>query len=156
MKVFLDVDGVFADFDTALEKLIGGFERHSNDFWKKLATVDNFFYTLEVLPDSLKLIDELANHDLEFLTALPIPTGKLSTADFDKRRWLRRHVSDSIKINTVIGGKNKVKYLVDHPGAVLIDDYPRNIDLWKEHGGIGILHNNVHDTLTECKERGLI
>ena len=158
MKIFLDVDGVFADFDRAIETLgIPRTEHHSNDIWKYLNQVPNFFYKLEVMHGSIEIIKELqaAGHDLEFLTALPIPTGLLATADADKRRWLPEKISSTIPINTVVGGKNKVRWLVNNPGAVLIDDYERNINLWREHGGIGILHTSVKNTLHELKMLGL-
>lgn len=156
MKIFLDVDGVFADFDGRMRELVGEYKQHGNEIWEPIGKIDNFFYKLDMLPGCLKLVTMLQHHDLEFLTALPIPTGKLVTADADKRKWLAEHVSRKIKVNTVIGGKNKALYLKDHPRAILIDDYKRNIDVWHNAGGFGILHTSVENTLSICNENGLL
>jgi len=38
--------------------------------------------------------------------------------------------------------------------AILIDDFPRNIDQFKAAGGIGILHTNTVKTIKELKKLG--
>jgi hypothetical protein len=153
MKIFLDVDGVFADFNKRLSEILTiGDNRHSTKIWSPISREYRFFWHLELIPDSLRLIHvlEKAGHDLEFLTALPLPSGGLVTADEDKREWLNYHVSKTIPVNTIIGGKNKPLWLKKHPGAVLIDDTHRNIELWNAAGGVGILHEqgNVDGTLS--------
>jgi 5'-nucleotidase len=158
MKCYLDVDGVFADFDHYIQNVLGiKEERWSDAIWKPIGEVPNFFGQLPLMEDSLELIVRLDPlFDLEFLTALPQPTGFLNTADADKRKWLAKNVSSTIKVNTIVGGKNKVKFLVDNPGAILIDDYQRNIDLWEEAGGIGILFTSVPATWDKMMKRGLL
>ena len=37
----------------------------------------------------------------------------------------------------------------------LIDDMERNIQQWKDKGGIGILHTSAADTIKQLKELGL-
>lgn len=156
MKIFLDVDGVFADFDKKLNEVCGeDIPRFSDEIWGPLSQVDNLFYTLEVLPNSLKIIEAVKGHDVEFLTALPHLTGKLSTADADKRKWLREHISSTIPINTCIGGKNKPKWLKANPGALLIDDYGRNIRMWEAAGGLTIKHESVDSTLAQLIAMGV-
>lgn len=157
-KIFLDLDGVMANFDKFLRDCNISKETAANDksLWKELGKYYNLFYHLDLMPGSLKLVTMLQHHDIEVLTALPIPTGNLATAAEDKRRWVYENISMQIKVNTVVGGKNKWKWLLENPGSVLIDDYVRNIDLWKEHGGIGILHRSVEGTLLQCEELGLL
>ncbi len=158
MKIYLDLDGVFADFDSRFEELFRNvqIDRHSNDIWKHLASVPSFFANVELMPESTRIISMLQHHDLEFLTALPIPTGTLVTADADKRGWVAKHISRSMKVNTVVGGRNKINYLKTNPGAVLIDDYQRNITLWNDAGGIGILHTSVTSTIEKLDSLGLL
>jgi hypothetical protein len=156
VKVYLDVDGVFADFDKKIAEIAPGHLRMSNEIWEPISKVPNFFATLELMHESLELINILKDYDLEFLTALPRPTGLLYTADSDKRHWLREHVSKTIPINTVEGGVNKVRWLKEHPGSILIDDYQRNIDLWEEHGGIGILFTTVPATIDKLIKRKIL
>lgn len=157
MKVFLDLDGVFADFDQKVDELTGNKyrERHSNDIWKVLDKIPNLFSQLRLIEGSLQIITMLQHHDLEFLTALPEPTGFLVTAATDKHGWIYNNISRRIRVNTCLGGKNKWKYLEYYPGAVLIDDYDRNINLWNEHGGLGILHTDVPSTIEKLIKLGL-
>lgn len=156
MKVYLDVDGVFADFDKKVAEIAPGYTRMSNEIWGPISRVPDFFLELELMVESLDLIRILDGYELEFLTALPQPTGFLYSADADKRAWLKRHVSAAIPINTVVGGVNKVRWLKDNPGSVLIDDYDRNIKLWEEHGGIGILFTNMKETVQRLKDRNIL
>lgn len=156
MKIYLDVDGVFADFDKKLAEIAPGLPRMSNEIWGPISKIPNFFDTLELMEDSLELIDILKDYDLEFLTALPRPTGYLHSADTDKRNWLRRNVSETIPINTVVGGVNKVQWLRANPGSILIDDYDRNIKLWEEYGGIGILFTSVPATIDKLIKRKIL
>ena len=38
--------------------------------------------------------------------------------------------------------------------AILIDDFPRNVDQFKAAGGIGIYHTNTAKTIKELKKLG--
>ena len=38
--------------------------------------------------------------------------------------------------------------------AILIDDFPRNVDQFKAAGGMGIVHTNTSNTLRELKKLG--
>lgn len=159
MKIYLDLDGVFANFDKKVMEIMGGkWDRKSNHIWGPLSREHRVFWHLELIPDALRLISMLRHHDLEFLTALPMPTGALATAKDDKEAWIRKHISRTIPINTIEGGKNKVRWLERTPGAVLIDDFERNINLWNAAGGIGVLHetHNTDKTLEKLEELKLI
>jgi uncharacterized iron-regulated protein len=56
-----------------------------------------------------------------------------------------------LEVITVIGGKNKAKYCKSSED-ILIDDLPRNIDAWKETGGIGVLHTSTLDTIQQLEK----
>ena len=160
-KIFLDVDGVFADFQGACAHRLGHEWIKMSDYelWGNLEKEFHFFYGLDLIPDSTRIITHLMHpslgHHLEFLTALPRPTGRLVSADKDKREWLAENISRHIPVNTVLGGKNKAKY-VTSPTDVLIDDYRRNIDAWVAAGGVGVLHRNIEDTLDQLYRLNLI
>ncbi|HEU6441454.1 MAG TPA: hypothetical protein VFF38_03785, partial [Microvirga sp.] len=59
--VFLDCDGVLADFDSGAAKVFGmppdEFERRFGlkRFWAELAATEDFFNTLDPLPDAMEL-----------------------------------------------------------------------------------------------------
>ncbi len=156
MKMYLDLDGVLANFEKAVTKVTKQYYwgDYSEEFWRYIEKEPHFFYNLDVLPDALAMFDQIYYahaSNVEILTALPHPTGLLNTADQDKRAWVADIVNPNVKVNTIIGGKNKVKYLEDNSGAVLVDDSKRNIDLWFEAGGIGILHTDSHSTIEKLK-----
>lgn len=158
-KIFLDLDGVFADFDKRVSEIIGhGWDRKSNEIWGPLSKQYRLFWHLDLIPDALRIITFLKDHDLEFLTALPEPTGGFVASREDKIAWVRHHISRTIKVNTVVGGKNKPQFLAQFPGAVLIDDYDRNIKLWNEAGGVGVLHEtyNTDGTIGKLEALGFI
>ena len=156
MKIFLDCDGVFAGFSEKVEELLGpDWKNYGDGIWSILEKITHFFDMLDLLENSVKIVDALRHHDLEFLTACPRPAGNFKTAPADKCKWIKRNVASDIPINTIVGGKRKVLWLKENPGAVLIDDYGRNIRLWEEHGGIGIKHECVETTLEKLHVMGL-
>jgi len=161
-KIYVDLDGVMANFEKGIVDLTGihYWDRLSDRFWDRIGEEPNFFYNLDLLPGSFLMLEALlikhGTDIVEILTATPRPTNLLATADEDKRRWVRDLAGDEIVVNTVVGGKNKYKFLEENPRAVLIDDYERNIKLWVEHGGCGILHTDPDSTITKLKLLGLL
>jgi 5'(3')-deoxyribonucleotidase len=158
MKIFLDLDGVFANMDKRIHEICPGLPRFSNEIWGPIAKEYRFFRQLELIPDALRIITMLSHHDLEILTACPeYRTGQpgLFTTEADKREWVAHYISKKMKVNTIVGGKNKPVFLKDNPGAVLIDDYQRNIDVWEAAGGIGILHIDVSGTIQKLHNLNL-
>lgn len=157
--IYLDLDGVFADFNSELKRVrqaFGGRTLDASLEWAAIERIPNFYANLALLPDSLELFKALAHHGdaVEILTALPRPTGHLATATQDKCAWVAKHLSPTIKVNTIYGGINK--HVFAKVGDVLVDDKNSNLGPWREAGGIGVLHKNVKRTLAELAEIGLI
>jgi hypothetical protein len=154
--IYGDLDGVFADFNKAALNLFPDEDYRTinkTKFWNKVKTIDNFFYDLDVIPGSLELLDyvlSIPNSYFSILTALPIPTGKLHNVKEQKTEWVKKHLGNSINVETIIGGKNKGKYC-SSVHDILFDDMQRNIDVWKENGGIGIFHTSPSDTINQLK-----
>ena len=60
-RIFLDCDGVLADFDKAATAILGQTPRRFQQqfslkqFWRKLGSVPDFFAELALLPDAMEL-----------------------------------------------------------------------------------------------------
>lgn len=156
-KIYFDLDGVMANFEKAIVQECGihYWDRTQDKFWHVIDKIPNFYYRLEMLPGAWTMFNQvLSQHGtdvVEVLTGCPQPTGTLVTASADKISWFNDYISPEVIVNTVEGGKNKYKYLEKNPGAILIDDYDRNIKLWIEHGGVGVLHTDVPSTIEKLR-----
>lgn len=156
--IYLDLDGVFADFNGAVQKHCPGliYQQHSKQIWKILETIPHFFSTLDPILPSLKIYDDIAsntNIEMQFLTALPRATGYLKTAQRDKTDWVHEHI-DCAQVNCVSSWEMK-KYFCRGKCDILIDDSPRNIEDWAKAGGTGILHVTLDDTLQQMHQLGI-
>lgn len=161
-KIYFDMDGVLANFDKAMAQMLkkAYWDRSTDEHWSIMEEQDGFFDRLEPLPSAFEMvnfvIEQRGLENVEILTALPNPTGKLANAKQHKIDWAHEYINDKIVVNTIIGGKNKVLWLKDNPNAVLVDDYDRNIKMWNANGGRGILHTDPYSTLEKLRILGEI
>jgi len=155
-RIFVDMDGVVADFLGGVSELIGypltpddkGHVEY--DERKEELTNKRLFRNLKPLPDMYDLIAYIRHTGLpwEILTA----AGKVNRelVVFDKNAWVRRYIDPSVVVTCTMKGSQKAAFA--ETGSVLIDDRKRNIECWEKAGGIGILHTNAKDTIAKLKE----
>jgi len=145
--LFLDCDGVLADFDAGARALLGmspkAFEaRHGRGaFWKRLAAHGNFYGELEEMPDAQRLFQAVRHLKPTILTGLPL--GKWAAPQ--KERWAARHFSGVPIITTMA----RQKHLHMEPGDVLVDDRENHRHLWEDAGGLFVHHRNAEDTIRQ-------
>ena len=153
--IYLDLDGVFADFSSAVSLL--DYTTNPAKAWGIIDKVPHFFSTLDKLEGAKEFYDTLAGIKgvfLSVLTALPQRTNNLVTAAQDKRDWFAKNICPLIPVICTDGWAGKSFYA--EPGAILIDDSLRNIEDWVANGGTGIHHTSIHNTLKELKYLGLV
>jgi len=149
-QLYLDCDGVLADFDTGATAVLGlapkAYEaRHGKGrFWAKLARAPDFYFGLPLLPDAMRLFDAVKHLDPVILTGLP----QGNWAADQKVRWAAKHFPGTRIITTLARDKrNHAK-----AGDVLVDDMLRHAHLWEEMGGIFVHHQSVDETLERLKQ----
>jgi hypothetical protein len=148
-QLYLDCDGVLADFDRGATAVLGldprAFqERHGPArFWQKLASAPDFYFSLPLMPDAMELFDAVRTLDPIILTGLP--RGNWAAAQ--KVRWAAQHFPNTRIITTMARDKR------DHAkaGDVLVDDMVKHRHLWEEAGGIFIHHRNAAETIEQLK-----
>ena len=152
--IYLDMDGVLADFDRGAHKVFGMQPRDmealygAGVFWKKLATTKDFFASLPLMPDAMELFKAVEHTAPIILTGLP--RGKW--AEPQKRKWAEMHFPGVRVITTTAALKKEYC----QPGDVLVDDRDKYRDLWEEAGGIFIHHRNAAISIAQLREKGFI
>lgn len=139
LQVFLDLDGVFADFDARVKHLSGKHpsQLDRSHLWKMINADKRFFAELELIEGCMMLWE--ATRDLEPIFLTGAPANK--TFQQQKREWVARIFGPEFTVHVV---PKKLKQDFSGPHKVLIDDTPENIERWIEKGGYGILHAGNH------------
>ena len=155
--LYLDMDGVVADFDAYAYDVLGlppSGGIYPNDKWSKLTENPRIYRDLKKTPeadDLVKLCKDVCvqfNYDLKFLTAVP-KGNDVPWAFHDKVYWAREHFPT---IPVMFGPFSKDKHIHCKPGDVLIDDRISNIEEWRAAGGFGIHHTDYNSTKTVLDE----
>lgn len=144
-RLFLDCDGVLADFETAATVLLGApsrvFEARygAPTFWRRLANTDDFYGSLPLMADASALYQAVAHLAPTILTGCP----RGGWAEAQKERWAARHFP-GVPIITCMAYNKRAHC---QPGDVLIDDTLKHRHLWEEARGIFIHHRSARDSL---------
>jgi hypothetical protein len=151
--IFLDCDGVLADFDKRAFEIFGQKSREAEDklgsdeFWNRIIASGEFYARLPLMHDAPVLVEGVRRLHPEvapvILTGCP-PGGWSET---QKREW-RDHYFPGVEMITCA---SKDKYKHGKPGDVLIDDFLKYRHLWVEMGGIFIHHKTAEQSLAELE-----
>lgn len=147
MELFVDLDGVLCDFEKSVHEIFGKGPKEIplKDMWRKLASMENFYGDLDWMPDGRDLWGGVKHFNPTILTGIPMGNW----APKQKRSWCYRNLGWDVPVITCFA---KEKQNHAGPDKILIDDTARNIDQWRAMGGIGILHTNANDSLSQLKE----
>jgi len=153
--IYVDMDGVIADFFGGLENFYGV------DHWKQIPDIEssimnfcnsNFFYTLdkyETSDDLIQHVKRITNGDWGICSS-PL-RGDFANSTYWKRRWLEKH-GFMPSVAKCVFTHRKHKYATSTiTGApnILIDDKYTNIEAWNKAGGIAIRYQANEDDLEE-------
>lgn len=148
-KLFVDMDGVLADFDTHYINTVGPLPPKYRTDLAKEADINwcaledaHFFAHCPPMPDMHVLWKALAPLKPIVITGCP-ETGR-ERAEQNKRGWIAKHLGADIEVRCV---RSSEKYLHAAPGDILIDDWEKYKGKWIEAGGIWITHKNALQTI---------
>jgi len=159
MRLYLDVDGVLADFTTGLMRALGipyyypeelySFKPGVWDYFPELK--DRYDVTFEQCNavcnrefwanlnwmfdghDIMRVVRGVS--DIEDICLLTSPMPNLGSAS-GKMAWVEKNLPP-MKKKTIITNVDKGEFAA--PDRILIDDRDENVDSWRAAGGIGIV-----------------
>ena len=153
-RIFLDCDGVLADFDTGFMQLTGINSAEyediygTKDFWTTIHKATDFFGTLPLMPGAQELYDAVAHIRPIILTGCPFGNW----AEHQKFGWRNRRFPGTPMITCL--SRNKRDFC--QPGDILVDDITKYQHLWEQSGGTFVLHTSAESTIQQLKELGVI
>ena len=148
--LFLDLDGVLADFDAGAKALLGmsprAFEEKygKREFWRRLARDRDFYGSLPLMPDAMELFEGVKHLAPTILTGLPLGNW----AAPQKVCWAAEHFPGT-KIITCMA-RDKFRHMTGMD--VLVDDRADHREKWENAGGTFVHHKNARDSLRQLAE----
>lgn len=148
--LFLDLDGVLADFDAGAHMVLGMYpkpfeEKHGKrEFWRRLARANDFYATLPLMPDAMILFDAVRHLEPTILTGLPLGNW----AAPQKVKWAAEHFPGTKIITTM--ARDKYRHMTGMD--VLVDDRADHRSKWEDAGGTFIHHKSARDSLAQLAE----
>lgn len=122
-----DIEGL-----NKLEKLI------SKSTYKPLMKNKTLWANVPIYPEAISFVNWLKKRFKITILSAPVDQDSI----VGKKEWLEKYFPELLEdaLFTV------EKYEYAGANKILVDDRPKNINLWQENGGIGVLHKNVQDT----------
>ena len=162
-KVYLDMDGVLADFDQRFRDISGMEPREFENKYGRKAFWDlideenkvKFWVGIPTMPGAADLVDAVRDYNYELLTS---PSAKKQSY-LGKILWVKNHIGSVFPSKPRINFKKaKEKHLVKPQLAktdILIDDREDTIGRWNAAGGTGIVYKNISQVLNDLGKLGL-
>lgn len=150
LQLFVDMDGVLADFDAHHEAVFGyrSDKLADNVDWKAIRQSKDFYLNIPPMADLAVLWNAIKDNNPIVLTGIP---SSVAEAADNKRAWIRKHLGD-VEVRCCL---SREKYLHAKPGDILIDDWEKHKDLWVKAGGVWITHTSAKDTVARLRSIGL-
>ena len=152
--IFLDCDGVLADFNGRVKLLSGrdvnrdfggalGTVAGAKELWDIIGADGDFYAKLEPLPDAQALYEAVRHLEPTIITGVP---HSYPWAEPQKRDWANRHFP-GVPVITCPSAEKRLH--MKARGDVLIDDWAKYRHLWDQAGGHFILHTSTETSLNE-------
>lgn len=150
-QLWIDCDGVLADFDLAFERKFGHPKRNGvrepfvSQVWEDLEADKGFYRNLPVIPGATVFMDELSRFRPIILTGMPDGDWAYT----QKREWGRENFPGVPMVMCM--SKDKSEYC--QRGDILVDDWLKYKDLWVAARGTFIYFNGDFNATRWTVER---
>jgi len=162
MIIYLDMDGVLADFFGGLE------EKFKVSHWKDIKDINdalaqlkdtNFFWNLKAFDTTYHIVGHIKELTYKYphlgwgICSTPLRNDR-DNCVYWKRRWLESHGLMPSQ-HRLIFTHTKHKFATDRIDGtpnILIDDKHTNVKKWTDAGGLGILWQANRDKISKLEE----
>lgn len=153
-KIYLDMDGVLADFFAEYAKLAGVTTGNYRDIppakqdptLNKMVGTD-FFSRLPKFSTADNLVKLVLKYVKNYGICSSPLRGDHKNSEQHKRIWIKKHLSPQPAEIIITGQKERHAVNPDGSPNILIDDRGVNIVAWRARGGIGIKYQADEDSL---------
>ena len=153
-KIYLDMDGVLADFFAEYAKLAGIKSGNYRDIPPAKAdpTLDkmigtDFFLRLPKFPTADNLVKLVLSYGKVYNICSSPLRGDHKNSEHWKREWIKKNLRPQPAEIIITGQKERHAVNSDGSPNILIDDRGTNIVAWRARGGIGIKYQADEDSL---------
>lgn len=147
MTLYIDMDGVLADFDSHHAAVVGWRPDRTREVdWPAIRVAGRFFAGIPPMPDMRELWEAALPHSPVILTGVP---PEIPEAAVEKREWVRRHLGPRVELVCCL---SRDKALHARPGDILVDDWGKYRPLWEAAGGIWIAHRSAAESVRALRE----
>ena len=143
-KLFIDLDGVLADFHAGYAALTGIEPSKELDDvdWSLVAAAPGFYASLPPVEGLEAFWAYLSSwEDVTVLTGIP---KRVPEAAADKRAWVSKHLGAHVKMIACFSSE---KCLHAAAGDILVDDWEKHKAKWEAIGGVWITHNSPAESI---------
>jgi 5'(3')-deoxyribonucleotidase len=145
-RVYLDMDGVLADFFGEWSRISGvNHYKDIDDVPAKLELIrqhPTFWVDLPILSHAKDLIKTvIANYGEYRICSKPLEGDDRSKSG--KMAWIQQHLSDMPPAEIILTADKSAYATHDGVPSILVDDYGVNVNAWRAAGGIGIKYDPV-------------
>lgn len=154
MQLYLDMDGVLADFDKRAKEILGmsmmQFEEEygSRRAWARLQSSPDFYNSFDLMPDAMLLFNGVKHLNPIILTGVPLGDWAIP----QKVAWCARFFPET----SVICCRSKEKSNYCNPGDFLVDDRVEYKHLWEAKGGHYVVHTDAITSLEILRVLGVL
>lgn len=151
-QLFVDMDGVLADFDAHHEATFGyrSDKLADNVDWDAVRGVKDFYLNIPPMADLQQLWERIGPLNPIVLTGVP---WSVVEAPENKRAWVRKNLGSHVEVRCC---KSAEKCLHARPGDILIDDWEKYKHKWIEVGGVWITHTSAAETIRQLDQLDLL